>query len=383
MAVHLMTVPQLGVNDDVALLVAWLVTEGDEGSRGDPICELETSKAVVEITSDYSGYIAFLGEADTELAISAPLALIGESADAVLEEKTRRAPRITSAQVKAGRPCADNSNAEATDKAQRLAVRLGVDLSEVRPGPIGVIRESDVQRHHEVRQTKACADKATGLEPQPFEVQPGRVATLILGTGNGAKTMREALELGGTHQVVAFIGLNDGGMVEKEGLPVYRRQDLARLRELGIEAAGVAITKGVERLADVRGLEKVGIEPLNVIHPEAFIAPSVRIGKGCYVKARAVLETACVIGDAVLIDNGAILAHDNRVADGVHLAPGAVLGSSIEIGPMTIVGIGVSIATGTRIGGHCILSVGSSVTQDIPDHSVVEGVPGVVIGQRK
>ncbi|MBF0590159.1 MAG: hypothetical protein HQL53_13640 [Magnetococcales bacterium] len=379
MSVHLMTVPQLGVNDDVALLAAWLVNDGGRISQGDPVCELETSKAVVEVTAEQSGYVALLAEENDELKVSAPLLLIGSTPELAGEEK-QRLQAAAEVSATGNHPSASAGDAKATAKAIRLAEKLGIEIAKVPLGAIGVIREKDVQAFHD---EQISPNGVAISEPQPFQTDPHRIPTVILGTGNGAKTMKECLDLAGTHQVVAFIGLEDCGLSEKEGLPVHTRTQLPQLQSFGVVCAGVAITKGIERLADVRLLQSLNIEPLNVVHPQAFISPSAQLGAGCFVKAGALIETACRIGDAVLIDNTTTLPHDNTIGDGCHLAPGVTLGSSITIGPMTIVGIGVSIATGSRIGGNCILSVGSSITQDIPDNSVVEGVPGRIIGQRK
>ena len=59
------------------------------------------------------------------------------------------------------------------------------------------------------------------------------------------------------------------------------------------------------------------------------------------------------------------------------------MGSSIHIGNYSVIGIGVSISTNISIGKNCIISTGTSITVDIPDNSIVEGVPGKVIGSVK
>ena len=84
-----------------------------------------------------------------------------------------------------------------------------------------------------------------------------------------------------------------------------------------------------------------------------------------------------------IIDNGSVIAHDNQIGNGCHIAPGVSLGSSISIGDFTVIGIGACISTNVIIGKNCIISVGSSVTKDVPDNSIVEGIPGKVIGTVK
>lgn len=49
--------PVLGMNQDTALLVSWLAKEGDTVSEGDPIMEVETDKAVMQLDAPASGVL--------------------------------------------------------------------------------------------------------------------------------------------------------------------------------------------------------------------------------------------------------------------------------------------------------------------------------------
>ena len=52
----------------------------------------------------------------------------------------------------------------------------------------------------------------------------------------------------------------------------------------------------------------------------------------------------------------------------------------IEIGNNVFIGSGVKILYDTKIGNNVIIGTGSIITKDIPDNSVVAGVPARVIG---
>ena len=54
--------------------------------------------------------------------------------------------------------------------------------------------------------------------------------------------------------------------------------------------------------------------------------------------------------------------------------------SCIEIGDNVFVGSGVHILYDTKIGNNVIIGTCSVVTHDVPDNSVVAGVPARVIG---
>ena len=53
----ILTVPQLGVNDDRAKVVNWSVNEGDKCSKDQVVCELETTKALQEVINPFMSKI--------------------------------------------------------------------------------------------------------------------------------------------------------------------------------------------------------------------------------------------------------------------------------------------------------------------------------------
>ncbi|MCX6361997.1 MAG: lipoyl domain-containing protein, partial [Armatimonadetes bacterium] len=52
-------VPRETVNDDSVRLVALHVEDGAAVAEGQPICEIETSKAAVEIEAPQAGFVRF------------------------------------------------------------------------------------------------------------------------------------------------------------------------------------------------------------------------------------------------------------------------------------------------------------------------------------
>lgn len=49
--------PKLGMNQEEGEVVSWLVKEGDEVEKGQPIVEVETDKATVELEATAAGVI--------------------------------------------------------------------------------------------------------------------------------------------------------------------------------------------------------------------------------------------------------------------------------------------------------------------------------------
>lgn len=133
MGERVFVLPDLGEGLEEATVAAWLVVEGDDVALNQPIAEIETAKAVVEMPSPFAGRIASLhAEAGATVAVGDPLVTFE------LEGEAAAGPRATPA-------------------VRRLAKDLGVDLSAVEgSGPQGRVTRDDVER-------------AASTEPTPDE----------------------------------------------------------------------------------------------------------------------------------------------------------------------------------------------------------------------
>lgn len=84
MSLHLQHTPRVNTNDDEVQLVAWHLSPGEPVQAGQEIADVETSKAVVGVEAERSGYLRPLVAVGDIVAVGAPLALIADSADEAL-----------------------------------------------------------------------------------------------------------------------------------------------------------------------------------------------------------------------------------------------------------------------------------------------------------
>ena len=137
--------PDLGEGLEEGRIVEWLVAEGDEIALNQPLVEVDTAKAAVEIPSPFAGRIARLhGAEGQDVPVGSPLVTF-----TVAGEEGGDAPadlaRVRSYEATIERPSV-NGRAKATPPVRKLARELGVDVETIDgTGPEGRVTETDVR----------------------------------------------------------------------------------------------------------------------------------------------------------------------------------------------------------------------------------------------
>ena len=162
--------PALEMAQETGKLIAWRKQEGDRVTKGEPLLEIETDKAVVEVEAPTDGILVGIkAAAGAEIPVGQTIAWIVAPGEAppVENEVVIPVARATShAKSEPAQSTPTSTNAEApvanariSPKARRLAKELGVDLSSVQAsGPGGEILASDVEAH-----VQAAASEAAGV----------------------------------------------------------------------------------------------------------------------------------------------------------------------------------------------------------------------------
>lgn len=116
-------------------------------------------------------------------------------------------------------------------------------------------------------------------------------------------------------------------------------------------------------------------------HSSSVISPSSSIREGSVVLQGAIVQADAQIGKHCIINTNASVDHDCFLEDFVHVSPGAVLCGNVRVGELSQVGAGAVVINNITIGKNCMIGAGAVVTKDIPDNSLVVGVPGKIIKQ--
>ena len=121
---------------------------------------------------------------------------------------------------------------------------------------------------------------------------------------------------------------------------------------------------------------------MKLIHPNAILADSARIGYGTVVMAGAILNPYVEVGRHCIVNTGASLDHEVKVNDFVHIAPHCTLCGEVEVGEGTWIGAGTTVIQGIHIGKDCFIGAGSVVVKDIPDGCLCYGNPARIIRKK-
>ena len=72
-------------------------------------------------------------------------------------------------------------------------------------------------------------------------------------------------------------------------------------------------------------IQSAGGEVVSIIHPTAYISPTVKVGIGVAILPNASVGTNVVIGDGCIVNMHSVIDHDTVLEKGVHIAPGAIV----------------------------------------------------------
>jgi pyruvate dehydrogenase E2 component (dihydrolipoamide acetyltransferase) len=129
--------PDLGEGLTEGEIARWLVSEGQDVAEDDPLVEIQTDKATVEIPSPAAGTVtSILVEEGNVVRVGTVLIVIGGEPDG---ERPKPAPEQSA-------PKPASKGARATPLVRKIAQELGVDLDSVTgTGQQGRITEEDVR----------------------------------------------------------------------------------------------------------------------------------------------------------------------------------------------------------------------------------------------
>ena len=142
--------PALEMAQETGKLISWRKKEGERVVKGEPLFEIETDKAIMEVESPGDGVLTAINvQPGAEVPVGRTIAFIVRPGEPTPSEvtpiETSRTNTISQPVKSASESEASASKVRISPKARRMAAEHGVDLTHVRgSGPGGEILASDI-----------------------------------------------------------------------------------------------------------------------------------------------------------------------------------------------------------------------------------------------
>lgn len=202
----------------------------------------------------------------------------------------------------------------------------------------------------------------------------------IVGAGGLGREYRAMIEhcpqLNARHKIRAFV--DDAPPAEMlDGVPVLSgvRHALSGLPK------GSAVTFAIGD-ARVRAQLIPTVSDLPIVFPtlvhhsaQLHRPGTIQLGCGTAITAGAVLTTDIQLGEHVFVNLNSTIGHQCVIENYATLMPGAHLSGSVRVGEGAYIGTGAVVLNGISVGRGAVVGAGAVVTRDVPEDTVVVGVP--------
>lgn len=205
---------------------------------------------------------------------------------------------------------------------------------------------------------------------------------IIVGARGFAKEVLEVLhQLNHTQNIAFYDDVNEIGEKLYDKFTILKKESQVKAF---FEANGNEFTIGIGnpqlRYQLYKKFTALGGKIVTTISPFANLSSyDVNIGLGTNILMNAVFSNSVTLGKGCLVYYNAIITHDCQIEDFVEISPGATLLGRCKVGSFSRIGANVTILPDVKIGRNVTVGAGAVVTKDIPDNSLVYGVPAVVI----
>ncbi|HLJ23521.1 MAG TPA: dihydrolipoamide acetyltransferase family protein [Candidatus Acidoferrales bacterium] len=248
--------PALEMAQETGKLLSWRKKEGEAVGKGEPLLDVETDKAVVEIESPAEGFLAGVkAQAGDVIPVGQTIAWIvreGEKAPADdgaaasgRRMDTKATPAAAASETAAAPASAAGAGARLSPKARRLAKEHGVDLSLVRgSGGEGEILAEDILAFVAAGAAAGTAATTKTQNPQAALPSSGQEARATQTLSQVARLMAERTAQSWTSAPHFFISreIDAGGLLvarEKFG-PGIEKERGVKLSHTDLLVAAVA-----------------------------------------------------------------------------------------------------------------------------------------------
>lgn len=362
-------IPTLNVNDTKVTIADIQKKQLEYIKEGEVLYCTETSKATEDYIADFSGYVVLFVKDMDEVEIGKSAGMIfelKEDAEACLAEFKNNKEKQNK-----------NSNINASKKAIAYADKIGFDLTLIKK--TGIIKTEDIDNYLNKgnrlsEETKREISSETSLYKSNDVV--------LVGGGGLCLLIVDAINLSREYNIVGIVddyatkgemryGYEVLGPIEATLKNLYNKGLRLAVNCVAAMESSIDSPLFFARRDVAAKIKSLGYLLPNIIHPNAKLETSCRLGEGNVILSGANIGSCAIIGDNCYINTNTMISHECIIGNGVKIAPGAILAGRIKVGDNTLIGMGTTVYMNLKIGGNVVIYNGISVFTDISDNKVV------------
>lgn len=112
-----------------------------------------------------------------------------------------------------------------------------------------------------------------------------------------------------------------------------------------------------------------------LVHPSAYLHPSVQIGEGSVIFPGTIIHAQSVIGRHVIINSAAVLGYGTTIGDFSHIGMRSAIGDGVMIDENVLLGMGSVVISDVRLFRDITIGAGSTIIKKLGPGGVYVGNP--------
>jgi acetyltransferase-like isoleucine patch superfamily enzyme len=355
---------QFNVSDQEYLLVELFVEKSSNVNKGDILFALESSKSVIEIESEYSGYFYISRNIGENISVGQILYIISEhpldnnSLDLIFKENKPKE--------------SINGNRQTlktiTLKASKLIEKNNLDVN--------IFEEEVITEKLVLNYLNKNLASVSNLDNNISNFNKIKKIAFI-GAGQGLIQALDIVYSLGNLIPTAIYDDTD----EKQGsiifnIPILGKVNISQIvddyKSKKFDMIVITVSTSIDfRSSIFEQLIELGVEFANLIHPSCNIGFNTTLGVGNMILAQTSVGACSVIGNNNFVSAHCNIEHHNTLGNNCTFGPGVMTSGNVHIKNNIKFGTGVFVEPKITIESCSIISSGSIITRNISENSVV------------
>lgn len=203
---------------------------------------------------------------------------------------------------------------------------------------------------------------------------------ILIGGGGHCKSVIDVIEDSDIYRIAGIIDIPARIGEKVLGYPIIDSDDnIAHIIDSGRYSFHIAIghiLSNTIRVNLFNMLINSGAQLPLIIAKDAYVSRHAKLGKGCFIGHKAVINADVTIGVNTIINTGALIEHDTKVGDHCHISTMTTVNGACDIGDHCFLSSHVVINLGCKLAPNTTVYSGAVVTKSISQPgNHLKGIP--------